>query len=86
MHQNCRVPPFWANSTVFEPEENMGKTLIVAEKPSVGRDIAKALEAKTRGNRCLMNDQYVITWAFGHLVTLASPEELDEKYAYLNSG
>ncbi len=58
----------------------MGKTLIVAEKPSVGRDIAKVLEAKTRGNRCLMNDKYVISWAFGHLVSLANPEEIDDKY------
>ncbi len=58
----------------------MGKTLVVAEKPSVGRDIAKVLGAASRGNRCLMNNEYVITWAFGHLVSLASPEELDVKY------
>jgi DNA topoisomerase-3 len=58
----------------------MGKTLIVAEKPSVGRDIAKVLEATTRGNRCLINSKYVISWAFGHLVSLANPEEIDDKY------
>ena len=58
----------------------MGKTLVVAEKPSVGRDIAKVLGAQTRGNRCLLNESYVVTWAFGHLVSLASPEELDDKY------
>ena len=58
----------------------MGKTLVLAEKPSVGRDIAKVLGATQRGNRCLISDDYVISWAFGHLVTLANPEELDDKY------
>jgi len=58
----------------------MGKILVVAEKPSVGRDIAKVLGAQSRGNRCLMNSEYIVTWAFGHLVSLASPEEIDDKY------
>lgn len=58
----------------------MSKTLVVAEKPSVGRDIAKVLDAKQRGHRCLIGDNHVVTWAYGHLVTLASPEELDDKY------
>ncbi len=58
----------------------MGKTLIVAEKPSVARDIARVLGCKSRGAGCIYGDKYIVTWAVGHLVTLASPEELDEKY------
>ena len=55
-------------------------TLVVAEKPSVARDIARVLGAKDRGENCLMDSGYVVTWAIGHLVTLKEPEELDEKY------
>ena len=59
----------------------MGKTLVIAEKPSVGRDLAAALPgtfAKSEGS--LESDDYVITWAVGHLVQLADPEEYDEKF------
>jgi len=73
------------------------KTLIIAEKPSVGRDIAGALDgvfqnrtladlspkAKKSGKddpTFLESDDYVITWAVGHLVQLAEPEEYDEKW------
>ena len=55
-------------------------TLVVAEKPSVARDIARVLGAKDRGESCLMGSGYVVTWAIGHLVTLKEPEELDERY------
>src|SRR3989440_5901143 len=93
----------------------MGKTLVIAEKPSVGRDLASALdgvfqrrtlddvkpkrtrkktaeeaveEATTKPKRTrktddvhfLESDDYVITWAVGHLVQLAEPEEYDEKW------
>ena len=58
----------------------MGKILIVAEKPSVGRDIAKVLGCRGRGDGCIFGDDYIVTWAVGHLVTLAAPEELDEIY------
>ena len=58
----------------------MGRTVVVAEKPSVGRDIARALKCTQRGQGCLMNDKWVVTWAVGHLVTLVEPDELDEKY------
>ncbi len=58
----------------------MGRTVVVAEKPSVGRDIARVLKCTQRGQGCLMNDQWVVTWAVGHLVTLVEPDELDEKY------
>lgn len=58
----------------------MGRTVVVAEKPSVGRDIARVLKCTQRGQGCLMNDKWVVTWAVGHLVTLCEPDELDEKY------
>jgi len=58
----------------------MGKTLIVAEKPSVGRDIARVVGATQKSPGYIVGDQYVVTWAIGHLVTLSNPEELDEKY------
>ena len=57
----------------------MGKRLIVAEKPSVARDIARVLGASARGEGCLTSDHDVITWAIGHLVSLKEPEELDER-------
>ena len=55
----------------------MGRTVVVAEKPSVGRDIARVLKCTQRGQGCLMNDQWVVTWAVGHLVTLDEPDEQD---------
>ena len=55
----------------------MGKALIVAEKPSVARDIARALGVAGKGAGCLTSDAYVITWAIGHLVRLAEPDELN---------
>lgn len=58
----------------------MGKILVLAEKPSVGRDLAKVLKCNQKGNGCLMGSKYIVTWALGHLVTLADPEVYDEKY------
>ena len=58
----------------------MGKIVVVAEKPSVGRDIARVLGCRTNGDGYLEGDQYIVTWAVGHLVTLAEPDEIDEKY------
>lgn len=55
-------------------------TLVVAEKPSVARDIARVLGAKDRGENSLIGGGYVVTWALGHLVTLKEPQELDERY------
>src|SRR5881398_1220945 len=60
----------------------MGKTLVVAEKPSVGRDIAAALPGTFKASQDkthLVGDDYVITWTVGHLVGLADPEEYDPK-------
>jgi DNA topoisomerase III len=57
----------------------MKKTLVLAEKPSVGRDIARVLNCKKKGNGYFEGDKYIVTWALGHLVTLADPEVYDEK-------
>ena len=53
------------------------KTLIIAEKPSVGRDIARVLKCKQKGDGYLHSDEYVISWAIGHLATLKEPDEYD---------
>ena len=58
----------------------MADTLVLAEKPSVARDIARVIGARTSGEGCLMGNGYVVTWAIGHLVSLQEPEELDERY------
>ena len=58
----------------------MSKTLIVAEKPSVARDIARVLGVKGRGDGFIDGEDYVVSWAIGHLVTLCEPDEIDEKY------
>src|SRR3954453_21221907 len=60
----------------------MAKTLVIAEKPSVGRDLAAGLagsfkNAKDKSH--IQGDEYVITWAVGHLVGLAPPDEYDPK-------
>ncbi len=54
--------------------------LVVAEKPSVGRDIARVLRCTKKGDGYLSGDSYTVTWAFGHLVTLVEPDELEERY------
>lgn len=58
----------------------MGKILVIAEKPSVGRDIAKVLGCKGKGDGCIIGNSYIVTWAIGHLITLLEPEEYDIKY------
>ena len=56
------------------------KSLVIAEKPSVGRNIARVLGCSQKGNGSLEGKNYVVTWALGHLVTLADPEDYDKKY------
>ena len=56
----------------------MGKILVVAEKPSVGRDIAKVLGCKTKGDGFLEGEKYIVSWAVGHLITLCDPEDYDK--------
>ena len=59
----------------------MGKRLIIAEKPSVGRDIANVLNCRENGNGCRIGKDDIVTWAVGHLVGLCYPDEMDERYA-----
>lgn len=56
------------------------KQLVLAEKPSVGRDIARVLHCKKPVNGGLEGNQYIVTWALGHLVELKDPEGYDKKY------
>src|SRR3712207_7449594 len=59
----------------------MAKTLVLAEKPSVGRDLTRALPGQfDKHEGYLESDSHVITWAVGHLVQLAEPEEYDAKF------
>ncbi|MZQ75627.1 MAG: DNA topoisomerase III [Peptoclostridium sp.] len=58
----------------------MGKILVLAEKPSVGRDIARVLNCGRKNNGYMEGDKYIVTWALGHLVSLADPEVYDERY------
>jgi len=51
------------------------KTLVIAEKPSVARDIARVLKCTRRGDGCLHGGDYIVSWAIGHLVTLQEPED-----------
>ncbi|EJQ54949.1 DNA topoisomerase 3 [Bacillus cereus BAG6X1-2] len=62
----------------------MVKSLVITEKPSVARDIAKVLKCTKKGNGFLEGDKYIVTWALGHLVTLADPEVYDNKYKTWN--
>ena len=62
----------------------MAKSLVRAEKPSVARDIAGVLKCTKKGNGYLEGDKYIVTWALGHLVTLADPESYDVKYKSWN--
>jgi DNA topoisomerase-3 len=56
------------------------KKLIVAEKPSVARDIARVLGLKGGQEGYIEGEDYIVTWALGHLVTLCEPDEMDERY------
>ena len=60
------------------------KSLVLAEKPSVARDIARVLGCHKNISGAIEGGQYVVTWALGHLVTLADPEGYDKKYKEWN--
>lgn len=62
----------------------MAKSVVIAEKPSVARDIARVLKCDKKGNGYLEGSKYIVTWALGHLVTLADPESYDVKYKTWN--
>ncbi len=56
------------------------KALVLAEKPSVAREIARVLKCNIKNKGFLEGPQFVVTWALGHLVTLAEPDDYDQKY------
>lgn len=57
------------------------KDLVIAEKPNMGKEIAKFLGVPlVKGKKYCENAQYIVTWAYGHLITLKEPGELDEKW------
>lgn len=72
----------WKNQT--RKDVSMQKSVVLAEKPSVARDLARVLNCGKKGNGFLEGDQYIVTWALGHLVTLAEPESYGEQYKTWN--
>ena len=76
-----RPGPAAAEPTLSYPARLMGKTLVIAEKPSVGRDLTRVLPgAFAKHEGYLESESHVVTWAVGHLVQLAEPDEYDPKY------
>jgi len=64
----------------------MGKQLVLAEKPSVGRELARVLGCRKREKGYSEGTHHVVTWALGHLVELAQPAEYDSRYKRWNMG
>ena len=64
----------------IKKETHAMKSLVLAEKPSVARDIARVLGCRKNISGGMEGDHYVVTWALGHLITLADPEDYDKKY------
>lgn len=62
-------------------EEDVSRTLIIAEKPSVARELAGVLGVKGRGDGCLQGQDHVVTWAVGHLVNIAEPAEQNPEWS-----
>ena len=60
------------------------KRLVLAEKPSVGRDIARVLGCKNETHSYIEGNDYIVTWALGHLVSLADPEQYGKEYKEWN--
>ncbi len=58
----------------------MEKILVVAEKPSVGRDLARVLNCRQKQDGFIEGEKYIVTWCIGHLVTLFNPEDYDASY------
>lgn len=56
------------------------KRLVLAEKPSVGRDLARVLGCEKKTHSYIEGNEYIVTWALGHLVSLADPEQYGKEY------
>ena len=72
------------SARVLAPAGPAGRTLVLAEKPSVARDIARALGVSGRGEGCLYDDRYVVTWCVGHLVELEEPAAYEPEWRLWN--
>ncbi len=70
-------------SKALRKDVNM-KSVVLAEKPSVARDIARVLNCNQKRNGYIEGNKYIVTWALGHLVTLGDPEEYNKKYQTWN--
>ncbi|HNZ03848.1 MAG TPA: toprim domain-containing protein, partial [Myxococcota bacterium] len=55
-------------------------TVVLAEKPAMARDIAKVLGADRKGAGCLQGNDWIVTWAIGHLVSIAEPHEINPEW------
>ena len=78
----CHRPRPGTRTDLYREPPPVAKTLVIAEKPSVGRDLAGALPGTFKSSKDkthLEGDDYVISWAVGHLVGLAPPEDYDPK-------
>lgn len=62
------------------------KILVIAEKPSVARDYARVLKCSERGDGCLIGEDYIVSWAVGHLIELCEPDKYDERFKRWNYG
>ena len=64
------------------PPPESGTIAVLAEKPSVARDIARVLGATSKGDGYLHGNGYVVAWATGHLVALAQPHEMNPEWRH----
>ncbi len=71
---------YYFNCAKERKRNKMSKTLVLAEKPSVGRDLAKVLKCNQNKGSYIEGSKYIVTWAMGHLVGLMDPEGYDNKY------
>lgn len=77
----CPISSHCAADSLSKIErQDIMKSLVIAEKPSVARDIARVLRCGRNLNGAIEGPDYVVTWGLGHLVTLADPEDYDKKY------
>jgi len=67
-------------SAILDQDLRKMKSIVLAEKPSVGRDLAQVLDCRKKAKGYSEGDAYIVTWAMGHLVELADPQSYDEKY------
>ena len=68
------------NKNIIELKGRNYEITHYCRKPSVGRDIAQALNINDKRNGYFENNKYIVTWALGHLVTNATPEQYDNNY------